>query len=70
LKYLTSFRFDSNNIESLEPCTNLTALKYLSGNKNKIVSLKGLQNLKDLKNLSLCNFFIIKIKTKFPTFKN
>lgn len=41
-----SFRFDSNQVQSLEPFANSLSMRYLSANSNKIKSLKGLGNLK------------------------
>jgi len=59
LSKLVSFRFDENQVTDLIPFSTLTSMKYISGNKNKIGSLKGLANLKELKSLSLCNFCLI-----------
>lgn len=42
LENLVSFRFDGNEVESLLPFQNLTGMRYISGNSNKISSLKGL----------------------------
>lgn len=37
-----SINFDSNQIDTMEPLKNILTLRYVSGNANKIKSLKGL----------------------------
>jgi Leucine-rich repeat (LRR) protein len=59
LNNLVSFRFDGNQVDNLLPFQNLTSMRYISGNCNQIKSLKGLENLKDLRSLSLCTYNII-----------
>lgn len=59
LKFLMAFRFDSNEIDSLEYFANNTSMRYISANCNKISSLKGLEKLTELRSLSICNTNII-----------
>lgn len=54
MEKLISFRFDANCVESLSELTKLTALKYIFGNQNSVRSLKGLENCKRMKYLSMC----------------
>ena len=45
---------DSNSVSSLEELSNLVSLSYISGNNNRVNSLKGLENIKCLTAISLC----------------
>lgn len=53
-----SLKFDNNQVESLACLSKISAMRYLSGSSNKIKSLKGLEDLKELRSLSLCKLYL------------